>query len=82
MTMMKEKTVEIVDLCNEFKELFVKQVAGSVMESTTFEELKAYQLMIKMFDKAMDFAVYQAEVIDEQSKKIDKLLYLVEKKGV
>ena len=45
------------------------------------DSLKAYQLSIKLIDSSKDLMVKQAEMIEEQDKKLDKILKLLEKKA-
>lgn len=80
---MKEKTLEIVDLSKEL----MKLCAGQALNSSSIEHmdadgLKALQLTMKLFNKSIDLAVAQAEMMDSQNKKLDELLMLVKKKGV
>ena len=78
---MKEKTLEIVDLSKELMKLCVDQVLdSSSIEHMGADELKALQLTMKLFNKSIDLAVAQAEMIDSQNKKLDELLILVKKK--
>ena len=80
--MMKEKTTEILGLCDEIMTICCKEMfSTNCMKDATVEEFKAWQLILKLVDKSKDLAIAQAEMMDEQNKKLDELLKLV-KKGV
>lgn len=80
---MKSKTMEIVDLMNELMEIVTKEtVSIRDVKNMGTSELKALQLSMNLFDKSMELAIEQAEVIDSMNGKLDRLLKLVEKKGV
>ena len=78
---MKEKTLEIVDLSKELMKLCADQAldSGSI-EHMDADGLKALQLTMKLFNKSIDLAVTQAEMMDSQNKKLDELLFLVKRK--
>lgn len=78
--MMKEKTEELLELCDEVMAFCCKEtMSTNCMKNATVEDFKAWQLILKLVDKSKDLAIAQAEMIDETNNKIDRLIKLVEK---
>ena len=78
--MMKEKTTELLGLCDEIMTICCKEMfSTNCMKDATVEEFKAWQLILKLVDKSKDLAIAQAEMMDETNNKIDRLIKLVER---
>ncbi len=46
------------------------------------EEFELMQRCLKMYKSAKELAIKQAEIIENQDKKLDKILKLLEKKSL
>lgn len=81
---MLETTKKIVGEIEELKELAMSELCKCSMSAIAdmgASEFKALQLSLKLFDDCTDLMVKQAEMIENQDKKLDKLLELMGKKG-
>lgn len=78
---MLETTKKLLNEVEEFMKLGMSTLDVTEMlegmDETTF---KMYKLMLNMIDTSKELAVKQAELMEEQDKKLDKILKLVEKK--
>ena len=73
--MLKEKTMELMDQAEEL----MKKAIGDTLDIEDIGDLDDTQVtymrsMCKLYSTAKELSIYQAELIDEQNKKLDKLL--------
>lgn len=77
--MMVEETKKVLDLIDEMMELLGGYVELSMLTNMDGDEFKLMQLYLKMIDVTKDFAVKQAELMDNQTEKLDLILSKLEK---
>lgn len=76
--MMVEETKKVLDLIDEMMELLGGYVELSMLTNMDGDEFKLMQLYLKMIDVTKDFAVKQAELMDNQTEKLDLILSKLE----
>lgn len=80
--MMLEKTQKLVDNAKKLMEKYMDQmIDSSTIKYMDPEQLKLIQDSMTLIDQSYELAIEQAKVIDEQSKKLDKILSLLEKQS-
>lgn len=80
--MMLEKTQKLVDNTKKLMEKYMDQmIDSSTIKYMDPEQLKLIQDSMTLIDQSYELAIEQAKVIDEQSKKLDKILSLLEKQS-
>ena len=80
--MMLEKTQKLVDNTKKLMEKYMDQmIDSSTIKYMDPEQLKLIQDSMTLIDQSYELAIEQAKVIDEQSKKLDKILSLLERQS-
>ena len=72
MTMIREKTENLVKSVKEFKLKIAKEHGDSILEMDA-DEFAMMRSMLKFIDDALDIATEQARVIEDTDKKLDDL---------
>ena len=76
-----EEMKELIEECDDLMNLSIKQMSnldsfGSLEEDTLNVSLRS----VKLYKKTKDLSLKMAEMMDEQDKKLDKILKLLETK--
>lgn len=82
--MLECKAKKIVEEMNEVKTCLAKLLAENIdLDCLDEEELRAIEVMskcYKLMSSSMEYMVEQAIMMDRMNEKMDKVLYLIEKK--
>ena len=80
---MLETTKKLYDEMDELMELCMKKSdVSNMFLHMDAEEFELMQRCLKMYKSAKELAIKQAEIIENQDKKLDKILKLLEKKSL
>lgn len=72
---MKKTTERMIEEVNELKELCIKELFDPDQINGMDEKVfLLYKKMFKLMDTSMKVVLKQAELMEEQSRKLDKLL--------
>ena len=78
---MRKEVEELMNECDEIMDICMKQLGGmdSIMclDDTS---LAAMQKSISLYKKTKELSIKMAEMMDEQDKKLDKIIRLLETK--
>ena len=79
--MMYGKTQRLIEEMDELmKESMAMIDVIEVLESTDDKTLSMVKAYMKLYKESKELMLCQAEMIDEQDKKLDKIIRLLEKK--
>ena len=80
---MLEMTKKLYDEMDELMKVCInKTFTTNMFADMEDDEIKFMQNCFKMYDSAKELAFKQAEIIEEQNAKLDKILRLLEKKSL
>ena len=72
---MLEMTKKLYDEMDEMMKVCMnKTFTAEMLAYMDVEEVQLIQACFKLYDSAKDLAIKQAEIIEEQNKKLDKIL--------
>ena len=78
---MREEMEGLMKECDELMELSIGQCADmDAIECLDEVSLNAMQKTIKLYKKSKELSIKMAEMMDEQDKKLDKIIKLLEAK--
>ena len=78
---MQKEVEELMKECDELMELYVGQFSNlDTIQYMDEKSLNAMQKSIKLYKKSKELSIKMAEMMDEQDKKLDKIIKLLEAK--
>ena len=80
---MLETTKKFVEECDELMEFtFTKiDLKNDFIKNVNEEDFKLFKKTMSLYEASKELVIMQAEMIEEQNKKLDKILKLLEKKA-
>ena len=78
---MRKEVEELMKECDELMELSIGQL--SILDTIEYLDetsLGLMQRIIKLYKKSKELSIKMAEMMDEQDKKLDKIIKLLEAK--
>ena len=78
---MRKEVEELIKECDELMELGIGQLSSlDTIEYMDEDSLNVMQRSIKLYKKSKELSIKMAEMMDEQDKKLDKIIKLLEAK--
>ena len=78
---MRKEVEELMKECDELMALSIDQMADmDTIEYLDETSLNVMQRTIKLYKKSKEFSIKMAEMMDEQDKKLDKIIKMLETK--
>ena len=78
---MRKEVEELIKECDELMELGIGQLSSlDTIEDMDEDSLNVMQRTIKLYKKSKELSIKMAEMIDEQDKKLDRIIKLLEAK--
>ena len=78
---MRKEVEELMKECDELMELSIGQLSSlDSIEYLDETSLNVMQQTIKLYKKSKELSIKMAEIMDEQDKKLDKIIKLLEAK--
>lgn len=78
---MRKEVEELMKECDELMELSIGQLSSlDTIEYLDETSLDLMQRIIKLYKKSKELSIKTAEMMDEQDKKLDKIIKLLEAK--
>lgn len=78
---MRKEVEELMKECDELMELSIGQLSSlDTIEYMDEDSLDVMKRTIKLYKKSKELSIKMAEMMDEQDKKLDKIIKLLEAK--
>lgn len=78
---MRKEVEELMKECDELMEMCTAQLSSlDTIEYLDETSLNVMQKTIKLYKKSKELSIKMAEMMDEQDKKLDKIIKLLEAK--
>ena len=79
--MLAERMTKIFEGMDELmSDALTMNVDEDMFEYMDEKTLKMFKAYMKLYDEAKDLSLYMAKMMDDQDKKLDKIIELLEKK--
>lgn len=75
---MLETTKKLFEECDELMEIGMSKMS---LNEISEDEFKVFKKTMNLLDTSKKLAIKQAEIIEQQNEKLDKILKLLEKKA-
>lgn len=75
---MLETTKKLFEECDELMEIGMSKMS---LNEISEDDFKAFKKTMNLLDTSKKLAIKQAEIIEQQNEKLDKILKLLEKKA-
>ena len=78
---MRKEVEELMKECDELMDVMMGQLSNmDTIEYLDEDSLDAMKKTIKIYKKSKELSIKMAEMIDEQDKKLDKIIKMLEAK--
>ena len=75
---MLETTKKLFEECDELMEIGMSKIS---LNEISEDDFKVFKKTMNLLDTSKKLAIKQAEIIEQQNEKLDKILKLLEKKA-